>query len=167
MQWRRMTPRDLDAVAAAADRIHPDFPEDPQVFAERLRLFPEGCHVLAEAEALVGYVLSHPWIFGEPPRLNALIGRLPPQPTTYYLHDIALLPQGQGRGHAQAMVRGLAAVAAAMALPSLSLVAVNRSKAFWTKQGFEEHGSALLDGKLASYGRDAAFMVRIGARSAP
>jgi ribosomal protein S18 acetylase RimI-like enzyme len=166
MDWRRMTPRDLDAVAAVADRIHPDFPEDRAIFAERLRLFPEGCHVLADGDAVCGYVLSHPWTWGEPPRLNSLLGRLPRRPTTYYLHDIALLPQGQGQRHAGAMVERLAAMAAAMALGNLSLVAVNDSTAFWKKQGFDEHGSTRLGSHLASYGAGATFMIRtLGSRS--
>ncbi|MBM6592405.1 GNAT family N-acetyltransferase [Microvirga pudoricolor] len=161
-----MLPRDLDAMAAVADRVHPGFPEDRAVFAERVSLHPQGCHVLelgapqGGEEAIAGYVLSHPWRWGEPPALNSLLGVLPPDPTTYYVHDLALLPEGRGQGHAGAMVDHLSALAAKGGLDSLSLVAVNDSKGFWRRLGFEDQRSEALARRLASYGPDAAFMTK-------
>ena len=52
MPWRPMTLQDLDRVQVLADAIHPAHPESRDVFTERQRLYPEGCHVL-EAEGRV------------------------------------------------------------------------------------------------------------------
>lgn len=70
LAWRPMRPADLPAVLALAGCVHRDHPERPEVFAERLRLAPEGCLALADAAGrLLGYALSHPWgDEGPPPR---------------------------------------------------------------------------------------------------
>ncbi|MFX9008082.1 hypothetical protein ABTN33_19340, partial [Acinetobacter baumannii] len=54
--WRAMSIADLPLVNVLAARIHPDYPEDEVVFAERLRLYPEGCRVLEGEQGLVAYV---------------------------------------------------------------------------------------------------------------
>ncbi|WP_456717140.1 GNAT family N-acetyltransferase [Bradyrhizobium sp. USDA 4353] len=147
---------DLAAVDAIAARVHPDFPEDAAVFAERLRLDPDGCHVLVTAANCVGYLISHPWHLGEPPSLNSLIKRIPPEPSTYYIHDLALLPSARGSGAAARIVEQLSEQARRLQLPSLSLVAVNGSVPFWERQGFV----VAQDQDATGYGDDARRMVR-------
>jgi len=158
--WRPMRPADLPAVDALATLIHPAFPEDEAVFAERLRLYPQGCRVWAQNGKIAAYVVSHPWLDRAPPALNALLGSLPAKPSTYYLHDIALLPEVRGSGAAIDVLTSLVEQALAERLPSLSLIAVNGSAGFWQRQGF----AAVSDGppaeKLRSYGADAQFMMR-------
>ena len=160
--WRRMAPADLAAVMRIAAAVHPDYPEDEVVFAERLRLAPEGCHVLAGGGGdLLGYLVSHPWPAGVVPALNSLLGAIPPGTRNWYIHDLALLPQARGTGAAPAIVARLAARAQDAGFGAMSLVAVNGSVGFWEKQGFRiEPGDAALAAKLASYGGDARFMVR-------
>lgn len=156
-----MQESDLPRVAEIAALVHRSYPEDSEVFAERLRLYPQGCRVLSnEAGALVGYVLSHPWLFMQPPALNTLLVALPEHPTTYYLHDIALLPQARGSGFASDMARTLACDARAAGFANMSLVAVNDSAAFWEKHGFRIVGDPALAAKLGSYGPDARLMAR-------
>jgi ribosomal protein S18 acetylase RimI-like enzyme len=161
--WRPMREHDLAKVVAVADLVHPNHPEDPEVFAERLALHPEGCLVHEESGDLTGYVVSHPWIV-LPPSLNTRIGSLPPAPSTYYIHDLALLPLARGQGAAGAVVRRLLIHAAALGLPCVSLVAVEGSAAFWTRCGFREEEDPALAGTLRSYGL-ARFMVRPAARN--
>ncbi len=158
--WRAMTPGDLPAVLAIADAVHPDFPEDPAIFAERLALHPEGCRVLDRGDAILAYVLSHPWAAESCPPLNRLLGALPAVAASYYIHDLALLPAARGSGAAPAIVAALAEHAARLGLPAMSLVAVNGSAGFWRRQGFAEARVPALADKLASYGADARFMVR-------
>ncbi len=161
--WRPMTETDLPRVGTIAAVVHPGFPEDDAVFAERLRLYPQGCHVfvqdgLAQDGLLTGYVLSHPWA-GAPPALNSLLQRLPQKPDTYYIHDLALMPAARGSGAGRRIVTQLIEHAQAAGLPRLALVAVNNSAAFWQQHGFMPRpGDAA---KLASYGADARFMHRI------
>ncbi len=45
--WRRMTRSDLAKVERIGETVHPDYPEDAAVIAERLQLYPAGCFVLS------------------------------------------------------------------------------------------------------------------------
>jgi len=155
-----MTETHLDQVWVVAGQVHPDYPEERAVFAERCRLHPEGCLVLDQGAGLGGYVLSHPWHAHCPPKLDTLLGRLPAAADTYYLHDLALLPGARGQGHAGAMVEHLAGHARRLGLTSLTLIAVNHSGAFWQRQGFAVVTSPGAAAILASYGADAALMQR-------
>jgi GNAT superfamily N-acetyltransferase len=155
-----MTAVDLPAVNAVAARVHPAYPEDEAVFAERLRLYPPGCHVLDRNGTIMAYAVSHPWVDRAPPLLNAPLDGLPARPSTYYLHDIALLPEARGSGAAGAIVATLVARAGVERLPSLSLIAVKGSAGFWRRQGFEAVTDGALAAKLRSYGDDAQFMMR-------
>jgi GNAT superfamily N-acetyltransferase len=160
MRWRPMASSDLGAVHALADAIHRDHPEDPAVLAERQRLFPDGCQVLDRDGAMVGYVISHPWKFGQPPALNTLLEGLPVPPTTYYLHDLAIAPAARGTGSAGPAVERLSRLAEDMGFANLSLVAVNASRKFWEKFGFGPIDLPGMASKLSSYGDDAVFMAR-------
>lgn len=165
-RWRPMTEADLPAVGALASLIHRDFPEDDAVFAERLGLYPAGCHVLAQggvlgADKLGAYVISHPWIDRQPPALNARLTALPPQPSTYYIHDLALSAASRGSRAGAGIVAQLAGLAQAAGLLTMSLVAVNGSEGFWQRQGFAPVAMPELDAKLRSYSDDARFMVRV------
>jgi GNAT superfamily N-acetyltransferase len=160
MSWRSMTPQDLTQVQALADAIHVSHPEDPEVLAERQRLYPQGCFMLIEDGRAIGYALTHPWRFAEPPRLNRLLGAIPSPATTYYIHDVALLPTARGKGYAAQIADGLAVHAREAGFDNLSLVAVNKSQIFWEKAGFRVIAVPGLGAKLASYGPDAALMVR-------
>ncbi|AWM86459.1 GNAT family N-acetyltransferase [Microvirga sp. 17 mud 1-3] len=160
VRWRPMTAGDLAAVKTIADFIHVNHPEEMPVFAERLALYPEGCHVAEAGARLVGYALSHPWRYGEPPPLDTPLGAIPEGATTFYLHDVALLPEGRGKGLAGTIVDHLADHAAAAGFDNLSLVAVNGSQGFWEKCGFRTAMTAALRAKLATYGSDALLMRR-------
>lgn len=159
-RWERMTAADVDAIVAVADVVHPAFPEDRAVLAERFALHPDGCLVLrAQDGAVIGYTLTHPWAADTVPPLNALLGHLP-EAEVYYIHDLALLPAARGLRAGDAAVRLLEAHARALGLGKMALVAVNNSGGFWRAQGFERVQSPHWAQKLASYGDDAAYMVK-------
>ena len=156
--WRPMAPSDLEAVERLGNAIHQDHPEDAEIFAERLRLCPQGCHALDVPTGLAGYIISHPWHAGSPPPLNTLLTTLPTPPGTWYIHDLALHPSARGTGAAQAIVARIAALATATGLPRMDLVAVGKSPGFWARHGF--HPQPWPPGKTTSYGSTAQFMVR-------
>jgi ribosomal protein S18 acetylase RimI-like enzyme len=145
-----MQPADLPAVAALADRLHPHHPESPAVFADRLTLAPAGCHVLADGPVLLGYAVAHPWTGLAPPPLDSLLGALPEQPGPWHLHDIALLPEARGAGHAAALLGRW---------PRVTLVAIAGTGAYWAAQGFRD-ASCADPIALASYGAGGRFMAR-------
>lgn len=158
--WRRMTEADIPAVNAIADRVHVDYPEDEAVLAERQRLYPAGCLILEADGRRLGYTLTHPWDYLKPPALNVALGNLPAAPTTFYIHDIALLPEARGASAGSQAVHALATLAAESGLTNMSLVAVKGTQRFWTRQGFAVVSDADLDRKLKSYDDEAAYMVR-------
>jgi GNAT superfamily N-acetyltransferase len=158
--WRRMSEDDLASVFSIADRVHSSYPEDEAVFAERLRLYPEGCLVLDISGDIAAYVISHPWYYGEPPSLNSLLGKLPVAATTYYLHDLVVLPEARGRGAASAIVRHLAEHARSAGMTNVSLIAVNASAEFWNRHGCHAILDPSLDRILGSYGIGANVLVR-------
>lgn len=157
-QWRPMAEDDLPAVLAVAERVHPDFPEDEAVFAERLALYPAGCHVFATEAGIGGYLIFHPWHGEAPPALNTCLGALPRPASAYYLHDLAILPGLRKAGAGGAALSMLLAHAARMGLGTVRLVAVGGSAPFWRRHGFLPVGAPELAGKLASYGADAQLM---------
>jgi GNAT superfamily N-acetyltransferase len=160
MHWRGLTAFDLPHVEAIAAKVHPDFPEDMAVFAERLRLYPDGARLLELDGVPAGYILSHPWRFKALPELNSLLGAIPEDADTYYLHDLALLPAARGTGAAAMIVGDMLRHARAAGLTNVSLVAVNGSLPFWYKHGFRALKAPELDEKLNSYEATARYMVK-------
>ena len=96
-----MTRADLPAVARIAAVVHPAYPEDPAVAAERLALDPAGCFVFDGADGPSAYLLSHRWVDGAPPALDTHLHALPAHPNVWYIHDIALMPETRGLGAAR------------------------------------------------------------------
>ncbi|GAB1583210.1 GNAT family N-acetyltransferase [Phyllobacterium phragmitis] len=160
LHWRLMRGEDIPQVSAIAAAIHEDFFEDDAVFIERLKLYPAGCMVLEGEKGLVGYGVSHPWRRFRIPALNTLLGQLPADADTYYLHDIALLPEARSGGAARRVVAMMAGQAMRDGFATMSLVAVNGSPGFWQKQGFSAADVPELGEKLLSYSSDAQYMMR-------
>lgn len=160
IHWRPLTPSDLPAVEAIAASVHPDFFEEPAIFAERQALYPAGTWLLEVDNTPAGYMLSHPWRLGTLPALNSLLGTVPPDADTYYLHDLALLPLARGTGAAGAVVRILTGHAQKAGFATMSLVTVNGSRGFWEKQGFAARDVPALAEKLESYETAARYMVK-------
>ena len=158
--WRAMTGYDLDAVAHIAGIVHPRFHEAPDVLAERQQLYFPGAYLLEVNERPAGYVLSHPWRAGTLPALNTLLGSLPEDSDTYYIHDLALLPVARRVGAASHITEALAKHARARGYPTMSLVAVNASEGFWARHEFVAVDMPELAPKLASYEPDARLMMR-------
>ena len=158
--WRAMTAYDLEAVEEIASIVHPGFFESQDVLAERHELYRNGCYLLEIGVKPAGYVLSHPWRAGEPPPLNEKLGGIPDDATTYYLHDLALLPVARRVGAASHIVEALVKHAEVGGFATMSLVAVNGSQGFWERHGFVAADDPDLAGKFVSYGADAKFMVR-------
>ncbi|WP_244192214.1 GNAT family N-acetyltransferase [Komagataeibacter sucrofermentans] len=155
-----MQPGHLPAVVALAARMHPGCPERAEVLDERRMLCPAGCRVLMEPDGQVrGYMLSHPWRMACPPALDTHLGRLPPRPDCWYLHDIAIDPALRGQGHAHAALRHLGTQARLHGVNALALMAAEGAHTLWAHLGFTpipDVPAAI----TASYGPDACPMRR-------
>ncbi|KAI4283877.1 MAG: hypothetical protein L6R38_001838 [Xanthoria sp. 2 TBL-2021] len=159
--WREMCLNDIGSLVRVAEKIHPDLPECEQVFAERLKLFPEGCLALVEevGDELCGYAISHPIRRRNPPALNSLLGEIALDPDQYYIHDLAILPEFRRRGLAQECIKKLSALAKRYL--TTGLVSVYNTAPFWGLSGFVpatvDEG---LEKKLLDYGEDAMYLER-------
>lgn len=161
LDWRPMTPDDLDGVVDVARLSFPDHFEGYDCFEERQRLAPEGCFVLASSAGDVrGYLVAYPFKRNAAPPLNSLIGTLPQGAETIYLHDLALHPETRGGGYTRTVIERLASQAKAAGWPMISLVAVNKAGDFWSRMGFVAQNPEGMAEKLATYGEDAAYMER-------
>ncbi len=127
---------DLMAICALADRMHPDYPERPEVLAEKHHLFAPGCFTLEHGATVAGYCFSHPWKTGAPPALDTRLGNLPTEPDSYFIHDLTLDPSMRGRGLAGALMPRLAGIARDNGIARMTLVAVGGSQPFWSHMGF-------------------------------
>lgn len=159
--WRELSVNDIECLVRVADKIHPGLPESDEVFAERVKLFPEGCLALVEGEddELCGYVISHPIRRRQPPALDSLLEEIAPDADQYYIHDLALLPKARGRGLAQECISKLFAIA--KRFPTTSLVSVYGTAPFWGRFGFvPEEIDEVLKKKLLGYGDDATYLER-------
>lgn len=163
--WKNMATTDLQHVLSIADAVHLDFPESPEIFEERLMLFPEGCWVAVRegnTQAVpYGYAITHPGIVGHPPPLDALLGGLPDNADCLYLHDVALLPAARQFGLGGALVQTARSLAQQQAMLQMALIAVNQSAPYWQQKGFLPYGaiSQALQHKLTSYSEDAQYLV--------
>src|SRR5262249_23805030 len=111
--WRSATASDLEVVDAIGNQVHVALPERAEVFAEKMRLFPEGCLVLAQGSDVVGYGLSHPWLLNNVPRLDHFLQTLPANPECLFIHDVVVLPGARGHGAAGAFVDRIVVLAKA------------------------------------------------------
>ncbi len=92
--------------------------------------------------------------------LNSLLQALPVHSSTYYIHDVALLPAARGKGAVMQLLQNLSQLAQANNLNSLSLVSVNNSHEFWSRNGFIAVDDPVLQEKLSSYDLTAKFLLR-------
>lgn len=158
--WRSMREDDLTKIIAIAAELYPTYPEDDQIYAERLALHPHGCLVLEANRNVVGYALSHPWLDRQAPALNSLLQALPSHPSTYYIHDVALLPIARGLGAVELLLANLIPIVQGYGLNTISLTAVNNSYDFWTRHGFVAIDDPALQKKLNSYDLAARFLLK-------
>lgn len=158
--WRPASFSDLSAILAIAAQIHPDLPERLEVYAEKLRLFPDGCLALVAGEDIVGYGFSHPWKRHEIPPLDTFLAQLPDDADCLYVHDVAVLPAFRGRGTVKQFVERIAALARSARIGTLALVSVYDTDSLWCRFGFRVvTPDAQLRTKLRSYGGTAKYMI--------
>lgn len=152
---------DLAAVEILGNRIHRGMQERAEIFAERCTLFPAGAWVVERGGRLAGYALFHPWRSRQPPPLNTLLGELPQNADTLYLHDIAVDPIHRSLGLAGTMLERLPAIARDFSLPAIEVISLLGTANFWRGHGFETVQDPALVTAMARYGDGACLMRRV------
>jgi hypothetical protein len=153
-------PTDVGTLLTIAARLHPTLPERPAVFAEKVRLFPEGCRKRVANGRMVGYALAHPWRSDDPPPLDGFLHRLPDDADCLFIHDIALLAQARGVHAPAEYFDHVFAVATGLRLPRAALIAAYGTARLWRRFGFTPWETPSLRQKLATYGADVIYMTR-------
>jgi predicted N-acetyltransferase YhbS len=136
-------------------------PESEDSLRAKLNASPSTCHVACEQDKVIGYLISSPWLFESPPELNAASHDLPPDPDSLYLHDLAVTPAARKSGAGRALVEKFIAQTRTMSFSHASLIAVQGSKLYWQRYGFQPvPQTAALRTKLSSYGGNVEYMER-------
>lgn len=154
-EWRFATAGDAAAVAALARTELGDYAEAAPLYAERIALAPAGCHVLVEADRIVGHCISHPWRRFFPPAMHAMLGTIPVEADCWYLHDVVVARAGRGHRAVERLLPILAEAARAQGIDTLALIAVGGADGYWGRQGF-----VAVPGNAAGFGADAVYMER-------
>ncbi len=157
--WRLATLDDLDAIMEIQERVHSFLPERREIFADKMRLSPEGCLMLMRSETAAGYGVAHPWTLGNIPSLDTLLGDLPERTDCLYVHDVALMQASRGQGAGAEFIRRMSILAQRLHLPALALVSVYGTYPFWETCGFVVQPSEPLADRLSGYGNTARYMV--------
>lgn len=152
---------DLPTIAAISDAVHQSYSEDVAIYAERLDLYPSGCFTLRQEDRIIGYLISHPWHCDSPPALNAMLGSIPATADTYYLHDIALLPDARGGGSGRVAVDLVIDLARRAGFQKLTLMAVNGADRFWASVGFAYVDDTGPEAQSGGYGAGTYLMHRV------
>jgi ribosomal protein S18 acetylase RimI-like enzyme len=157
--WLPLELADLDQVNEIADRIHTGLPERPEVFAEKVRLFSDGCRKLVSKGKMVGYGISHTWTLFSIPPLDEFLVSLPQKPECIYIHDVVVLPEARGQRAANQYVSYIKSLAEQRSIASLALVSVYGTDILWERFGFRSVQNDELKCKLTSYGETAKYMI--------
>jgi ribosomal protein S18 acetylase RimI-like enzyme len=129
-----------------------EFFESPEVFEEKLQLFPEGCFVY-DTGTVQGYAFSHPWFRMKPPKLNSLL-RTFMGADLYHIHDISLLPAVRGQGVVNQLMPKLEKYI--QRYKGVSLVGVNNTATIWNRYNF----IAIPEVDVTQYCDTAVYMLK-------
>lgn len=158
MIWQPLETIDIPSVLTIAAQAHPGLFERPEIFQEKLALFPHGCKKLLINNKLAGYGFAHPWRLYSIPQLDTFLEKIPTHPDCLYIHDVAILPHARGNNAASLLVTQFKTLAAQFGFSALSLVSVYMTTGFWQRFGFEIITVEAIEEQLKSYGNDASFM---------
>jgi len=148
-------------LALQAQCYEPQLLESASAFAAKLAAAQDcRCSWIAlRGEAPLAYAVALPVCLQNLPALNASHVAVSARPDLLYFHDLAVAPDGRSLGLGHGLVDRVMRSAQALGLARIGLIAVQGSRTFWQRQGFEAQ-DALPPSKLASFGADAVWMER-------
>jgi GNAT superfamily N-acetyltransferase len=150
-------------VRIETDAYKPEFVESSATFLARLRAFPPGCKIVDIAGESVAYLISHPWTYEDPPKLNMEEFTLRAMPDVFFIHSVTVMKKYQNDGIGSALANAAIALGRRRGFSRFTLFSVQDSTPFWQRLGFKQADGlpqSILQA-LAGYGRSATFMVRV------
>lgn len=158
--WHPLLPEDTGRVSEIADEIHTDLPERPEVFEEKIGLYPSSCwKLLSPSGKIVGYGISHAWTLHIIPPLDDFLSELPQSPDCLYVHDVAILPEARGQNAGLEYRNILKRTAGQRGILNLACVSVYGTDKLWSRTGFQCVNDKSINEKIASYGSSAKYMI--------
>ena len=144
------------------DAYVPAFAESRAVFLSKVAAYPQGCKIAEYDGEPVGYLLSHPWKFDEPPCLECVPFQLPDNPDSYFIHSLTLSKNAHGKGIGTALAKLALQMGTEAGFSRFGLISVQDSQAFWERFGFRalSNPPPRILQKLQSYGPSARYMVK-------
>ncbi|MET7606027.1 GNAT family N-acetyltransferase [Streptomyces avermitilis] len=165
LRIRHITDADWDAIVAMESRAYAGLglSEGRAALRSRADASPSTCFVLDVASRPAGYLLALPYPAGRYPELDWAEDRVVPSPASgnLHLHDIVIAERLRGRGLAQHLLNHLTLTAGSRGDERISLIAVGRSKPFWSAHGFTAHPGITPGG----YGTHAVYMSKATKRA--
>ncbi|MCD9122250.1 GNAT family N-acetyltransferase [Cupriavidus sp. UGS-1] len=164
---RPMAAADLpEVLAVQAQCYRPELIESADALASRLALAPTLCWVAAHADApqrLAAYLLTHPWPRETLPPLDGVLRHdgAADHTLTWFIHDMAVAPAGQGQGLAKRLYAKARQHAMQAGLRCSRLIAVQSAARWWQQLGYAPValvGEAAT--RLSRYGKGAVVMGR-------
>jgi GNAT superfamily N-acetyltransferase len=154
---RHMTNNDMDVVMRIQSMAYiPQYRESREIYKDKFDKFPDGCWIAEVDGQPNGYLLSHPCLLDNPPKLDMMIGYIPQNPDCYFIHDIAVNPFFKGKGIGRILCDKAKLLAKEYNLTNIALISVQNSHPFWEKMGFKRaiKLSAPITEKLKCYETD-------------
>ena len=158
-RWLPLLESDIGGVDRIAREIHKALPERKEIFAEKLRLFPQGCFKFMFEGRMMGYAFSHPWTLYSVSPLDHFLSALPAQPDCLFIHDIAVVSAARGHNAAGSCIAEIVKVAQQMDIQHLACVSVYGTDVLWARLGFRAVTSYESMSNLSSYGESAKYMI--------
>ena len=160
--WRAANAGDPEAVERFINERYDDyeFPpkrnEPPEFFAKAFNLFPEGCFVQTEHNAVIGYGTSYPWLLHNIPPPDDYSVVLPKSPDCLFIYELTVCEHGvwiPGHSAIDALVETMVEVALRQGLGNLATVlpAHSHFRKWMARCGFEIATDRALNEKLKSY----------------
>ncbi len=137
MVFRSLTCEDTPGLhRLEAESYLPSLHESDEVFVRLLELFPEGAFGCVDDEGLCGFAFGVPLKAGWTLELRTPLEKIPDEPDTFYIHDVAVAERCRGRGIGLALATRLLDLARELGFTRAELVSVQGSAPFWEKFGF-------------------------------
>jgi GNAT superfamily N-acetyltransferase len=114
----------------------PEAIEDLETLKCHNNLSPQTCFVATEGNAVIAYLLAHPWKKRTQPPINAIYCDLGVT-DSIYIHDIAITKQHQKTGLGHKLALKLFDAGLSLGYKSYCLISVQGSRLFWENLGFK------------------------------
>lgn len=134
---------DLDELLVVQRAAYGDiYIESKEIFHTKLEVSKETCLGGFQNNRLAGYCIGFNWQSGLAVPLHSDIREISHVENSYYLHDIAIHPDFEGKGLARRFMEKSIEIARSRGFQSVELTAVQTAATYWQRFGFKPMAAA-------------------------